>query len=113
LLDLLGSAAGALGFELPRGVYAAVSGPCYETPAEIRALKAWGADAVGMSTAREIQAAADAGLECAAVSCITNRAAGLSAAPLSHAEVLATAAAATARLTDLVEAFLRQFGSKQ
>ena len=61
-----------------------------------------------MSTAREIQAAADAGLECAAVSCITNRAAGLSATPLSHAEVLATAAAASARLTDLVEAFLKR-----
>ncbi len=108
LLDLLGSAAASLGFDLPRGVYASVPGPCYETPAEIRALKAWGADAVGMSTAREIQAAADAGLECAAVSCITNRAAGLSGAPLSHEEVLATAAAASARLTDLVEAFLKQ-----
>ena len=111
LLDLLASAAATLGFELPQGVYASVPGPCYETPAEIRALKAWGADAVGMSTAREIQAAADAGLECAAVSCITNRAAGLSAAPLSHAEVLATAAAASARLTDLVEAFLKGLSS--
>jgi purine-nucleoside phosphorylase len=111
LLDLLGRAAASLGFELPQGVYASVPGPCYETAAEIRALKAWGADAVGMSTAREIQAAADAGMECAAVSCITNRAAGLSAAPLSHAEVLATAAAASARLTDLVEAFLKQLGA--
>ncbi len=112
LLDLLGRAAAALGFELPRGVYASVPGPCYETPAEIRALKAWGADAVGMSTAREAQAAADAGLECAAVSCITNRAAGLSAARLSHEEVLATAAAASARLTDLVDAFLKQLGAQ-
>jgi purine-nucleoside phosphorylase len=107
LLELLSRAAAALGLELPRGVYASLLGPCYETPAEIRALKTWGADAVGMSTAREVQAAAEAGLECAAVSCITNRAAGLSAAPLSHAEVLATAAAASARLTDLIEAFLK------
>jgi purine-nucleoside phosphorylase len=61
-----------------------------------------------MSTARDALGAADAGLECAAVSCITNRAAGLSAAPLSHAEVLAAAAAASARLTELVEAFLKR-----
>jgi purine-nucleoside phosphorylase len=106
----LGRAAAALGFALPRGVYASVPGPCYETPAEIRALRAWGADAVGMSTAREIQAAAEAGLECAAVSCITNRAAGLSTVPLSHEEVLATAAAASARLTELVEEFLKGLG---
>jgi purine-nucleoside phosphorylase len=111
LRELLVRAAATLGFELPQGVYASVPGPSYETPAEIRALKVWGADAVGMSTAREIQAAADAGLECAAVSCITNRAAGLSAAPLSHAEVLATAAAASARLTGLVEAFLKQLAA--
>lgn len=112
LLDLLGGAAASLGFELPRGVYASVTGPCYETPAEVRALKTWGADAVGMSTAREAQAAADAELECAAVSCITNRAAGLSAAPLSHEDVLTTAATASARLTDLVEAFLKQLGAR-
>src|SRR5437763_539158 len=80
----------------------------YETPAEIRALKHWGADAVGMSTAREIQAGYDAGMECAALSCITNRAAGLSGGPLDHQEVLATAAAQTGRLADLLEAFLRQ-----
>jgi purine-nucleoside phosphorylase len=111
LRELLGRAAAALGFELPQGIYASVPGPCYETPAEVRALQAWGADAVGMSTAREIQAAAEEGLECAAVSCITNRAAGLSMAPLSHEEVLATAAAASARLTDLVGAFLKQLGA--
>src|SRR5262245_42304429 len=54
------------------GTYAQVTGPCYETPAEIRALRAWGADAVGMSTAREAAAAYDIGMECAALSCITN-----------------------------------------
>jgi purine-nucleoside phosphorylase len=103
LLDLLGRAAGAIGGDLRQGVYAAVTGPCYETPAEIRALRTWGADAVGMSTAREVQAGCDAGLECAAVSCITNRAAGLSASPLNHEEVLATAAAQGERLADLLE----------
>jgi purine-nucleoside phosphorylase len=108
LLQLLTEAARGVGFELPSGIYAAVTGPCYETPAEIRALKIWGADAVGMSTAREIQAGYELGMECAAVSCITNRAAGLSSAPINHEEVLATAAAQTERLSDLLEACLRR-----
>jgi purine-nucleoside phosphorylase len=107
LVSLLTQAAGDLGMDLRQGIYAAVTGPCYETPAEIRALKTWGADAVGMSTAREIQAGADAGMECAALSCITNRAAGLSDGPLNHLEVLATAAAQKDRLADLLERFLQ------
>ncbi len=108
LLGLLEEAGAATGTALPHGVYAMVTAPCYETPAEIRALRAWGADAVGMSTAREAQAAYEAGLECAAVSCITNRAAGLSAGPLNHEEVLATTAAQSERLADLLEEFLRR-----
>jgi purine-nucleoside phosphorylase len=110
LLQALTESARGLGFELASGVYAAVTGPCYETPAEIRALKIWGADAVGMSTTREIQAGHDLGMECAALSCITNRAAGLGAAPLNHEEVLTTAAAQTERLADLLEEWLRQLG---
>ncbi len=106
LLDLLGRAAAQTGVSLTQGVYAALTGPCYETPAEIRALRAWGADAVGMSTAREIQAGHDLGMECAAVSCITNKAAGLSAATLNHEDVLHTAAAQAERLRALLEAFL-------
>jgi purine-nucleoside phosphorylase len=108
LLGLLDEAAAAAGVALSRGVYAMVTGPCYETPAEIRALWAWGADAVGMSTAREAQAACDAGLECAAVSCVTNRAAGLGTGPLGHEEVLTTAAAQSERLAALLEEFLRR-----
>src|SRR5205823_46583 len=100
-------AAAALGFELPEGTYAAVTGPSYETPAEVRALRACGADAVGMSTAREAARAAALGLECAAVSCVTNRAAGLSCGPITHEEVLATAATRGDRLADLIEALLR------
>jgi purine-nucleoside phosphorylase len=106
LRRLLVEAAGGQGWQLPEGVYACLTGPCYETPAEIRALKAWGADAVGMSTAREVQAGFERGLECAAVSLITNRAAGLSASPLSHGEVLTTAATQTGRLADLLERVL-------
>jgi purine-nucleoside phosphorylase len=107
LIGRLTEAARALGFDLPGGVYAALTGPCYETPAEIRALRTWGADAVGMSTAREVQQGCDLGLKCAAVSCITNRAAGLSGGPLNHQEVLATAAAQSQRLADLFERVLR------
>jgi len=106
LFDALMRSAAALGSQLGQGIYAALTGPCYETPAEIRALRAWGADAVGMSTACEIEAAHADGVECAAVSLITNHAAGLSDAPLNHEEVLATAAATAQRLGELLEHFL-------
>jgi purine-nucleoside phosphorylase len=77
--------------KLRRGVYVAVSGPSYETPAEIRAFARLGADAVGMSTVPEAIVARQCGLRVAAVSCITNLAAGLNPVPLSHKEVLETA----------------------
>jgi purine-nucleoside phosphorylase len=77
--------------KLQRGVYLAVSGPSYETPAEIRAFARLGADAVGMSTVPEAIAARQCGMRAAAVSCITNLAAGLGGGKLSHAEVLETA----------------------
>jgi len=99
-------AAKSAGVELHEGVYASVTGPNYETPAEIRALRACGADAVGMSTAREVEAAHALGMECAAVSCITNRAAGLGFGPISHEDVLACAARQSERLADLLEEFL-------
>lgn len=73
--------------ELFAGTYAALTGPTYETPAEIRALKAMGADAVGMSTAMEAETGAALGMEVAAISCITNKAAGLAAGILDHSEV--------------------------
>jgi purine-nucleoside phosphorylase len=106
LVERLLASAREAGVALRAGIYAAMTGPSYETPAEIRALKVWGADAVGMSTAREIQAGADLGLECAAISLITNRAAGLSTGIIHHGEVLATAAGQIPRLTDLLEHFL-------
>ncbi|HKY35625.1 MAG TPA: purine-nucleoside phosphorylase [Polyangiaceae bacterium] len=77
---------------LERGVYAALLGPSYETPAEIRMLRALGADAVGMSTVPEVIALRQMDVRVGAVSCITNLAAGRSAETLSHAEVEATAA---------------------
>jgi purine-nucleoside phosphorylase len=107
LLQLLKQAAQAAGVRLFEGIYAAVTGPSYETPAEIRALRACGADAVGMSTTREALRGHALGLEVAAVSCVTNRAAGLGGGPLTHEEVLATAAAHGEQLAELVEACLR------
>jgi purine-nucleoside phosphorylase len=108
LIQLLTDAAHEQGINLHQGVYAAVTGPSYETPAEIRALRAWGADAVGMSTAREIQTGYELGLECAALSCITNQAAGLGSTAINHEEVLATAAAQQERLANLLGRFLRR-----
>jgi purine-nucleoside phosphorylase len=96
--------------ELLAGVYAAVTGPCYETPAEIRTLRAMGADAVGMSTAFEAQTAAGLGMEVAAISCITNKAAGLTCATLDHKEVLANAGRPAERISDLLETILPRVG---
>jgi len=112
LLDRLRQAARELGISLPTGVYAQVTGPCYETPAEIRALRSLGVDAVGMSTAREIQTGFDLGLACAALSCITNRAAGLGPGTIHHEEVLACTAQAGAQVGDLLERFVTNLNQR-
>ena len=91
LRELLFRAGKISNLKLQRGVYLAVSGPSYETPAEIRAFAKLGADAVGMSTVPEAIVARQCGLNVAAVSCITNLAAGISKGNLSHGEVLETA----------------------
>jgi purine-nucleoside phosphorylase len=87
-------------------VYAALLGPCYETPAEIRYLRAIGADAVGMSTVPEAIAARHMGIEVLGISCITNMAAGMLSGSLSHDEVLETAARVRDRLMALTEGVL-------
>jgi purine-nucleoside phosphorylase len=87
---------------LDEGVYAALPGPHYETPAEIRMLRTLGADLVGMSTALEAIAARAAGAEVLGVSLVTNLAAGITGAPLDHAEVLAAGAASAARMGGLL-----------
>ncbi|MGH9561117.1 MAG: purine-nucleoside phosphorylase [Terracidiphilus sp.] len=78
-----------LGIELREGVYAGLAGPSYETPAEIRYLKAIGADLVGMSTVAETITARHAGMDVLGISCVTNAAAGVGGKALSHTEVLA------------------------
>ena len=98
--------AGELGIPLGEGVYAAVLGPSYETPAEIRYLRAIGADLVGMSTAPEVIAANHMGCRVLAISCVTNAAAGAAPHKLTHAEVLETAQAAQGTLARLLKALL-------
>lgn len=99
LADAARQAAQQASVELKQGVYAAMLGPSYETPAEIRMLKTLGADAVGMSTVPEVIALRHRGVRVGAVSCITNLAAGRSGALLDHAEVEQTARAARQRFT--------------
>jgi purine-nucleoside phosphorylase len=105
LSGLLFRAGKSCNLKLQRGVYLAVSGPTYETPAEVRAFGRLGADAVGMSTVPEAIVARQCGLNVAAISCITNLAAGISKENLSHAEVLETAE----RVKTLAVKLLKQF----
>ncbi|HTQ06572.1 MAG TPA: purine-nucleoside phosphorylase [Polyangiaceae bacterium] len=98
----------AEGLELDEGVYAGVLGPSYETPAEIRMLGMLGADAVGMSTVLEVIALRHRGVRVGAVSVITNMAAGLSSAPLDHADVQATGAASRDRLERLLSGWIER-----
>jgi purine-nucleoside phosphorylase len=92
--------------DLVHGVYLAVTGPCYETPAEIRAMIHRGADAVGMSTAHEAMIAYQHGLEVAGLSFITNRAAGLSDSKVTHEEVLEVARLQAPNVSRVIERFV-------
>lgn len=110
LRKLLHVAGKKAGIKLRQGVYLAVSGPSYETPAEIRAFARLGADAVGMSTVPEAMVARQCGLRVAAVSCITNLAAGISPRKLSHAEVLETAEQVKSVGARLIKSFAELYG---
>jgi len=102
----LQAAAAAQGVDLPEGVYAWYSGPSFETPAEIRMLKTLGADAVGMSTVPEVILARFLGLNVAAISTITNMAAGMSDEKISHAHTKAMAPLGAAKLERILREFL-------
>ncbi|MDP1668182.1 purine-nucleoside phosphorylase [Phaeovulum sp.] len=103
----LKSAASAEGVELPEGVYCWFSGPSFETPAEIRAAKVLGADAVGMSTVPEVILARFLGLRVAAVSVVTNMGAGMSAEAISHEHTKAMAPLGAAKLERVLRRYLR------
>jgi xanthosine phosphorylase len=111
LRERLRAAAGELGTELAEGVYVAVSGPTFETPAEIRAFEILGADAVGMSTVHETAVARHTGLRVAAVSAITNLAEGMSDEPLSHEQTLRDAQRAADALAPLLVRFVENLES--
>ena len=108
LTDTLVNSARDLNIRISRGVYAYSKGPQYETPAEIRALRILGADCVGMSTVPEAIAAAHMGIRVAAMSYITNMAAGISGNPLSEQEVLDNAALASENSCALVKEFVNR-----
>ena len=110
LRELLFKAGKISKLKLQRGVYLAVSGPSYETPAEIRAFATLGADAVGMSTVPEAIVARQCGLNVAAISCITNLAAGISKDKLSHTEVLETAERVKKSGAALIKNFAELYG---
>ena len=102
----LKTAAAAEGVDTREGVYIGLSGPTYETPAEVRMLAALGGDAVGMSTVLECIAARWAGLEVCGVSLVTNAGAGYTGAPLTHEEVLEAGASAGPRLAKVIRRFV-------
>jgi purine-nucleoside phosphorylase len=108
LIEHLRQAAAKTAVQIFEGTYAGVTGPCYETPAEIRSFQVIGADAVGMSTVHEARVACTLGMNVAAISCIGNAAAGTSTEAPSHAAVLATVRMASIRMSGLIRGFLRE-----
>ena len=102
----------AIGVEVRRGIYGALSGPSYETPAEIHLLRNLGADAVGMSTVPEAIVARHMGLEVLGISCITNMAAGISDDPINHEEVMATGDRVRETFSDLLRRVIAAINSR-
>ena len=108
LLSIMRAVALEAGIPVTEGVYAGLLGPSYETPAEVRMLRWMGADAVGMSTVPEVLAARAMGMRVAGVSCITNHAAGMTAQPLSHHEVIEIADRVKESFETLVRGLVRR-----
>ena len=112
LQELVIDEAKAIGVEVRRGIYGALSGPSYETPAEIHLLRSLGADAVGMSTVPEAIVARHMGLEVLGISCITNMAAGIGDEPINHEEVIATGNRVRETFTELLRRVVSRIHSR-
>ena len=112
LQELVVEEAKAIGVEVRRGIYGGLSGPSYETPAEIHLLRNLGADAVGMSTVPEAIVARHMNLEVLGISCITNMAAGLGDEPIDHAEVMATGDRVRGTFTQLLRRVVSRVHSR-
>ena len=102
LQEIVIEEARGMGIEMRRGIYAALAGPSYETPAEIRMIRTLGADAVGMSTVPEAIVARHMGMKVIGISCISNLAAGLTDRPVNHQEVMETGERVKAEFTELL-----------
>lgn len=108
LRGLAEQAAASIGLAIEHGVYVAVTGPSYETPAEIRAFRTWGADAVGMSTVPEAIVARHMGIEVLGISCISNMAAGILPQPLTEEEVIETTGRVRHQFIALLEGIIER-----
>ncbi|HHX60756.1 MAG TPA: purine-nucleoside phosphorylase [Epulopiscium sp.] len=106
LRDLASKVAKGAGIDLKEGVYTFMSGPTYETPAEVRMIRLVGGDAVGMSTAPEVIVAVHSGIEVVGISCLTNMAAGILDQPLNHEEVVETSQRVKSKFTTLIKGLL-------
>jgi purine-nucleoside phosphorylase len=112
LQEIVVEEARALGIELRRGIYAALSGPNYETPSEIHLLRNCGADAVGMSTVPEAIVARQMDMEVLGISCITNMASGISDEPINHDEVMETGNRVRSTFTQLLRRVVSRLSSR-
>jgi purine-nucleoside phosphorylase len=106
LRGLASAVATKQGFSMPEGVYLAVTGPSFETAAEIRAFRVLGADLVGMSTVHEVIVARHMGMEVLGISCVTNLAAGIQGKPLDHYEVIETGLHVQQRFAEFITVFV-------